>query len=56
MDSTKLEVKNELVDPCLIHEARHTRPLNWKNDQPAFTGASSKLREQIRKSVHEKAR
>jgi len=45
--STKLAVKNAFLDHCLIKEAGHVGPLQWKNDHPAFMGASGKVRVQI---------
>jgi hypothetical protein len=41
MDSAKLNLRNTYLDPNLIGEARHARPLLWQNDHPAFKGAKA---------------
>ena len=56
MDSTKLNLRNAYLDPNLICEARHARPLLWHNDHPTFKGAKGKVRDAVRKAAHKDAR
>jgi hypothetical protein len=56
MDAAKLDVKNTYLDPGVINEASHTRPLTWQDDHPALKGAKGKAREKIRKVAHKEAR
>jgi len=56
MYAAKLNVRNAYLDPNLICEASHARPLLWPNSYPAFTGAKGQAREAIRNDAHNKAR
>ena len=51
-----MNLRNTYLDPNLICEARHARPLLWQNDHPAFKGAKGKAREAIRRASYREAR
>ena len=56
MDSAKLNLRNTYLDPNLICKARHTGPLFWLDNHPAFMGAKGKAKEKIRQAAHRQAK
>ena len=56
MDAAKLSVRNACLDPNLICEASHARPLFWLDNHPAFMGAKGKAKEKIRQATHRQAK